>query len=292
MYNISSRMRIIGSYLDSMGSSSTGKSKYLEPLRKLLDGFSHETFIFFDTETTGLDHHTHQVTEIAAVAVQGADFKEIDSMYGRAVLSDATLKQIEKQREGKDLPKDKRHLTVEQVLEMNKYHESTVEARPELDILNEFKDFCKKHDGLIVGHNAEFDLRMVGTKVGKVPTRGVWDTMLFSKFFFHPMLLALEETGDETAKKIILSMRGTNGRMHSTLGKVLEALGEPVEGWHTAMADVRSTVKVFRGILRYVREHLDVADTESYGKYQAKAFRVVRDFKRGIGDKGDNPGKL
>jgi len=291
MYNVSSRMRIIGSYLKSK-EGGTGKAKYLKPLKELVEGLSHETFVFFDTETTGLDQHTDQVTEIAAVAVRGSDFGEIDSMQARAALTDGTLRKIEEQKAGVGLPKDKRHMTVEQVLEMNKYHDSKTPVRPEFDILNEFKDFCTKHDGLIVGHNAEFDLRMVGTKVGRIPNRGVWDTMLFARFFFHPMLLALEETGDEKAKEILTGIRNMKGKPQATLGKVLQALGETIEGWHTALADVRSTVKAFRGIMHYVQGHLDVSDTASYGKYQAKAFKLVRDYKKGLVNRNENPGKI
>lgn len=291
MYNVSSRMRIIDSYLKSV-EGGTGKAKYLKPLKELLDGLSRETFIFFDTETSGLDQHKDQVTEIAAICVRGPDFQEVDSMQGRATLGESTLRRIDEQKAGRELPKDKRHMTVEDVLKMNKYYESGLEERPEQDILKEFKDFCGRHNGLIVGHNAEFDMRMVGTRVGHVPCRGVWDTMLFAKFFFHPMLLALEEAGDEEAKKILTAIRNSKGRPQSTLGKVLEALGETIEGWHTALADVRSTVKAFRGILNYVRDHLDVAGTDSYGRYQSRAFKVVRDYNRGLGDRGANPGKV
>ena len=289
MYDLSSRMRIIESYLRT-SEGGTGKSKYLAPLKKLVDGLSSDTFVFLDTETTGLDQHADQVTEIAAVAIKGPNFDQIDSMHSRAALNESTLKRIEDQKEGKDLPKEKRHKTVAEILQMNQYHESKLEARPEAEILNEFKDFCGKHNGLLVGHNAEFDLRMIGTKVGHVPNRGVWDTMLFAKFFFHPMLLALEETGDPKAKEILAGIRNAKGKPQATLGKVLQALGETIEGWHTAMADVQSTVKAFRSILQYVREHIDLAETEAYGRYQSKAFRIMRDYKK---DRGrENPGTI
>lgn len=289
MYDVSSRMRIVEGYLRS-SEAGTGKSKYLGPLKQLLDGLSGETFVFFDTETSGLDQHADQVTEVAAVAIKGANFDQIDSMHARAALTDATLRKIEQQRAGKDLPKDKRHMTVEDVLKLNRYYDSTMDARPETDILNEFKDFCTRHNSLLVGHNAEFDLRMIGTKVGRVPNRGVWDTMMFARFFFHPMLLALEESGDEKAKEILSGIKNVKGKPQATLGKVMQALGDTAEGWHTAMADVQSTVKAFRGIMDYVRDHIDLAETESYGRYQAKAFKVVRDFKRGKGT--GNPGTI
>jgi DNA polymerase III epsilon subunit-like protein len=270
----------------------TGKSKYLEPLKKILDGLSNETFVFFDTETTGLDQHDDQITEIAAVAVRGPDFEEIDSMEAKASLNDDTLRRIEEQKAGVGLPKDKRHKTVAEILEMNRYYDGESKGRPENDILIEFKDFCEKYNPVLVGHNPEFDLRMVGTKVGRIPNRGVWDTMLFARFFFHPMLLALEETGDPEAAKILSGIRGSKGTPHATLGKVLQALGQSIEGWHTALADVRSTVKAFRGIMDYVRAHLDLASTEAYGRHQSRAFKVVRDYKRGLVDRGENPGKI
>lgn len=274
----SRRLRVVDAYLKKM--SGNGKAKYLGPLKELLEGLSKETFIFFDTETTGLDQHTHQVTEIAALAVKGPDLQRIDSMHSRATLTDRTRSQIEEQKANRSLPKDKRHMTVEDVLKMTKYEESGLEARPEMDILREFKDFCAKHNALLVGHNPEFDLRMVATKVGGIPNRGVWDTMLFAKFFFYPMLEALEASGDATAAKVLSGIRNAKGRPSATLGKVLQALGTPIKGWHTAMADVESTVQAFRAIMDYVREHLDIAETESYRKYMSRAFSRVRDMKR------------
>jgi len=282
-----STMRIVESYLKSM-EGGTGKAKYLEKLEKLVNGLSRETFIFFDTETTGLDQHLDQITEIAAAAVKGPDFKIVDTMHGRAALSDKTYKRIEDQRAGIDVPDDPKFKTVEQILKMTRYHDNPAQARPELEILNEFKEFCAKHNGVIVGHNAEFDMRMVGTKVGKIPNRGVLDTMLFARFFFHPMLMALEEAGDEKAKEILTGVRDLKGKPKATLGMTLQALKIPIEGWHTSVADVESTVAAFRGILQYVQEHLETAETESYKKHQAEAFKRVRDYK--LGPRSGNPG--
>jgi len=282
----SRRLWVVDAYLKKM--AGTGKAKYLGPLKELLDGLSRETFIIFDTETTGLDQHTHQVTEIAALAVRGTELQKIDSMHARAALTEDTIRQIEEQKAGDRLPKDKRHKTVEEVLEMTRYKDSPLEARPEMNILREFKEFCSKHNALIIGHNPEFDFKMVATKVGRIPNRGVWDTMMFARFFFYPMLEALEATGDEKAAKVLSDIRNDKGRPQATLGKVLQALGIPIQGWHTAMADVESTAKAFQAIMAYAREHIDVADTEQYRKHMSKAFKRVRDFKRG-GRKG-NPG--
>lgn len=289
MYDVFSRMRIVEGYLRS-SEAGTGKVKYLAPLKQLIDGLSGELFVFFDTETTGLDQHADQVTEIAALAVKGPNFDQVGSMHARAALTDSTLHKIEQQRAGKSLPKGKKPMTVEDILKMTRYYESTMEVRPEMEILNEFKDFCTKHNGLLVGHNPEFDLRMISTRVGRLPNRGVWDTMMFARFFFYPMLLALEESGDEKSKDIMSGIRNVKGNPQATLGKVLQALGDKAEGWHTAMADVQSTVKAFRGILGYVQEHIDLAEAEAYGRYQAKAFRLVRDFKKGKGV--GNPGTI
>ena len=201
----SRRLWVVDSYLKRM--AGTGKAKYLGPLKQLLDGLSRETFVIFDTETTGLNQHDHQVTEIAAIAVKGPDLQKIDSMHARATLTEATRKQIEDQKFGDNLPKDKWYKTVEEVLKMTGYEDSKLEARPEMEILQEFKEFCKKHNALIVGHNPEFDLKMVATRVGPIPNRGVWDTMMFARFFFYPMLEALEDIGDETAAKVLSGIR-------------------------------------------------------------------------------------
>ena len=267
--------RVVLAYTDTC--AGIGKSKYLGSLKDMLRDLSSKTFIFFDTETTGLDQHLDQITELSAVAVHGPDFEIADKMQARAALSEVTLRRMEEQ---KALPPDPKKWTVERALALTKYNESTLEARPEEDVLREFKEFCTSHPAMIVGHNAEFDMRMVGTKIGKIPNQGVWDTMLFARFYFHPMLQVLENTGDETAKEILSGIRDAKGKPQATLGKVLQALGISIDGWHTALADVMSTVKAFQGILKYVQDHVNLADDPSYKAYQSKAFKRVLDFKR------------
>lgn len=72
-----------------------GKSKYLQSPEHLLKVFSGKTILVFDTETTGLFSHVHQITEIAAEIIDGDSFEIIDSFHKKVILNDKTKVRME-----------------------------------------------------------------------------------------------------------------------------------------------------------------------------------------------------
>jgi len=167
--------------------------------RELFSEIRSKDIVFFDTETTGLDQHEKQITQIAAIRVHGDNFKESGRFHKKIELTEKTNQQIQEEK-GSD---DGKTWTVERSLKETKYHELDVPAIEEMQALEEFKEFCERSPSYLVAHNAKFDMQMVGTRIGKINTLGVHDTMMFTRMFFIPALKALAVEGDEKAKTAI-----------------------------------------------------------------------------------------
>lgn len=242
--------------------------------RDLFDKLSGKSMVFFDTETTGLDPHDYQVTEIAAIATVGDDFKNKAKYHKKIRLTDKTRKQIEYERENPP------QWGIETNLKMTKYEELDLEEDEEYQALLGFKEFCAKNKGILVAHNAKFDLSMIGTKVGRIPNDGVFDTMKFARYFFIPSLVALSENGNEDAIKTLDLMRSKKGKPSSALGSVAKSLGINASSAHSAIADVRMSIGVFRGIVEHFREHPEVVNDPRYMQEHDKAKMTERYFEK------------
>jgi DNA polymerase III alpha subunit (gram-positive type) len=187
--------------------SDMGKSKYLQSPRQLLKVFSRKTILIFDTETTGLFSHVHQITEIAAEVIDGDSFEIIDSFHKKVILNEKTKARIECEK--KVINKDPKIFDVEKCLKMNGYNPDDPDLKNLNDVLIEFSEFCEKHNSIIVCQNAVYDLNMVNTALKKFIPRAqvkyqeVYDTKLFFSIFVIPALTALKEQGNEETKQII-----------------------------------------------------------------------------------------
>lgn len=256
-----------------------GKAKYLVPPQELFNRLKGETFIFFDTETTGLYANVVQVTEIAAMAVRGDTFQEIDKFHEKIKLSDKTLAKAKCEAERKS--KGEQFFGVDDCLKLQGYNPNDPDLRVEEDALNGFYDFCAKHNAILVAQNAPFDLSMINSKIDKkVPNRGVFDTKLFMRFYIIPALLALKEKGDKEAETVLGVITRTNKgetKIHSTLKDVLKVFNVDIKNWHGAFADVMSTIEALKNIIQYFEKNPEVHKEEIYKQEQAKAFRNERE---------------
>lgn len=223
-------------------------NKYLKNPLDFVNEYRGETFIFFDTETTGLDPRKGQVVEIAAIAVSGKYMGVLNKFHAKIKLTPETLEQI--QEEKWTVP----DFGVEKCLELNRYHELNMKEQEEHVALNAFKKFVEKFDGYIVAQNAEFDMGFVTNITGPIKSRGVLDTMLICRMMFLPALKEMASRGDVKAKESLVRMQQRKNFYSSRLGDILKGLGIEIEGWHAALADVFSTIKAFKGMMSYLEK--------------------------------------
>ena len=232
--------------------------KYGQDPRLILNKLNGQSFTFFDTETTGLNHKTDQITEIAAITVGGENLVESSRFHRKIALNQDTQEKI-KSQVGSD---DK--YTVEKILEMTNYNNLDLPTESEQEVLIDFKQHMDNQNAYVVAHNAEFDMKMVGSKVGTMNTRGVWDTMYFARMYYIPALTILAKSGDEKSQKAVEAITNAKGKPSAALGFVASSLGISIGGWHQALNDVQTTIDVFRGMSAYINENADVFDTEEY----------------------------
>jgi DNA polymerase III epsilon subunit-like protein len=270
---MSMEYRVVLSYLNKSIEAAT---KYLGSPREMFDRLSDKTFIFFDTETTGLDHHKNQVTEIGAQVVTAPEFRVEDKFHNKIHLSEETKKKMEEEEDSK--------FNIKNVLKMNDYYGNPEVVRgSEKDVLNDFKDFCDKYPGaILVAQNAEFDIKMV-KRVADVTNREVIDTVRLAGFYVVPILIAMEQEGDLhkkiNARGIIKDMTSDKGKITKTLGKILPALGGTLKNWHTALDDTKSAIALYRAIIKFVNENIEFSGTDTYLKEQSKYRSDLESYK-------------
>ena len=201
-------------------------------LRKLIDDASHRTWIFFDTETTGLgaEKRYNQITQIAAIAVEPNGFKEgaepkiVGKINVRMNLVDDAKGFIKWQAKktaeeggsnGRPTVPDifkmtgyglKRNPYKRQKKEMAKhgssYADTPIDKSKKFHRMNsgmqQFVDFLDQFDSrVIVAQNAPFDVGYVNEmfkRVGKpAPDDLVVDTVQIFKKYITPLVKKMKE---------------------------------------------------------------------------------------------------
>ena len=232
-----------------------------------------KTLVFFDTETTGLSPGDSQVTEIAALIINGDTLEEEAEFHVHIILHDATLQKIEDEKDSL------RKFTVKKILDMTNYYNSKATAT-EAEAIQGLSDFIPQ-DAILVAHNAPFDLKMINTRarVNDVAPIShfskVMDTLMMSRQFFLPASQELEAEGDVEAKRYLDELtRKWNWKktkraiISSRLGDLAKALKQDLTNWHQALADVRGTIELFKKFKEFFDKHYD------------KGFQDRDDFKR------------
>ena len=151
------------------------------------DNRSNRTFIFADSETSGLlGGKIEQLTQIGAVATKysSGEFKSIDSFNKKIKLSDRTKERF------KD-PGSR----VKQVLSFNHYGQKGAKYHDEYETLKEFKSWIDKYDNpILVIQNAYFDMNMFNLRFEDIKFNyEVLDTKQVIQLFFLPLLQAKAE---------------------------------------------------------------------------------------------------
>jgi len=254
-------------------------AKQLSGIKDPRDIFSElkgKDMVFFDVETTGLRQHEHQITQIAAIRVRGEDLQSVDKFHKKIALTNKTQEQILK-----DKSKNDKEWTVSDSLKYTQYDNLKMPVTEENKSLEEFKAFCESSSAYLIAHNASFDLKMIGTRIGKIKSIGVHDTMMFARLFYIPALKALAAAGDEKAKITSAAMTSKSGKVSSALNAIAKGLGIDTSNAHTAMADVENTVKIFSEMTNYIEEKAEeFLSSDEYEQERQNAILKQREYDK------------
>jgi DNA polymerase III epsilon subunit-like protein len=213
------------------------------PSTKLLRWFlqrKNNTFIMFDTETTGLGGRgrVDQITQLAAIAVKfdlrALKFVEIERFQEKIKLNDH-IKDVFNNTE--DVPADATDKEVEALMKYQNNVKATLKFNhydllnsehfaDERDALERFDDFIENHPNVVLmAHNAPFDLKMIQVhEIFQTKTREIFDTVDFFKTVFFPALESLSQENEHY--KSINDRFVTNSKGKSA------AMGNLIPGFH------------------------------------------------------------
>jgi DNA polymerase III epsilon subunit-like protein len=261
---------------------------YKLPAEKILNYFLNRidnTFIFFDTETTGtiMTEPGRQIVEIAAIATNfNGDtlrFFEVGRFEIKIKLSQDTIDAMQNEPDAvDDLSPEKyptdfgyRINTRKQNLKLNRYNfDDSTNYDDEEIALDKFVEFIDSYDDVVlIAHNTAFDIPWVN-RSQKLAFRDIenFDTLRFFQYTFFPALKKLMDVHDsfrvdydkflDNTKKI----KGADKVKPSSAMEVLvktfandvnQLLAKHESGAHSALTDVEMTIEVFERGLNLIR---------------------------------------
>jgi DNA polymerase III epsilon subunit-like protein len=248
-------------------------------LKWFLDRVNH-TFVFFDTETTGLDRTPadkpiNQLTQIGAIATQingeTLRFFEIDRFNIKIKLNDDLKGQVGNDPdapEDEESPEYRKWLfgTKKGILKYNHYDlENSESFEEERNALGQFESFLNNFDNVtLIAHNAPFDLKWIEFhQEFKDSTYEIIDSIDFFRNFFFPILERLAGQQAQQQYKYDQFKSGKTGKS-AALGNVAKGfandvnqLKEKLKGAHDAVVDCEITIEVLERGLGMVYRHLN-----------------------------------
>ena len=261
----------------------------IEQLFAKLKAFGDNTWIFFDTETTGFKPETAQLTEIAAVAAypNNWQFDEVQAekglFYDKIKLNPETLAGFE----ASDDPKAKYPLELTRYgMPSDEYREKYPKGMPnEVDVIKEFLAYVENQPNpVLVAQNAEFDINFVQSRANfydlsvNLREYPIFDTMMLIKLWHNSLIKTLADQGDERAQIILqaLTMTGKFGDyVTSSMGPVSKAYEISTDEWHNALADVKMMMEMTKVIFMALQTASDV-DISKYQDRMAWGLRKKR----------------
>ena len=263
----------------------------IQQLFDKLKDFGDNTWIFFDTETTGFKPETAQLTEIGAISAKPDNwqFVEVEAkqgiFYDKIKLNPETLAGFE----ASDDPDVKYPLELTRYgMPSDEYREKYPKGMPsEEDILKQFVSYLEsQQDPVLVAQNARFDVDFIQKRADlyNIPVNmrayPIFDTMMLIKLWHNPLVKTLADDGDERAQTILqaLTMTGKFGDyVSASMGPVSKAYEISTDDWHNALADVKMMMGMTKAIFMALQESADV----DISKHQGRTAWGLRKKKHG-----------
>jgi len=263
----------------------------IQQLFDKLKDFGDNTWIFFDTETTGFKPESAQLTEIGAISAKPDNwqFTEVEAeqgmFYDKIKLNPETLAGFE----ASDDPAVKYPLELTRYgMPSDEYREKYPKGMPsEEDILKQFVSYLESQPNpVLVAQNAEFDVNFIQKRADlyNIPVNmrayPIFDTMMLIKLWHNSLIKTLADSGDERAQTILqaLTMTGKFGDyVSASMGPVSKAYEISTDDWHNALADVKMMMGMTKAIFMALQASSDV----DISKYQGRTAWGLRKKRQG-----------
>jgi DNA polymerase III epsilon subunit-like protein len=270
----------------------------IENVIDLLDGYSSNTWIFFDTETTGLQPSSSQLTEIGAIAVDpnawSSESTVLDQFNEKISLTDESKRllkdpeSIERKAWEKSNMGGRNPLKDPQaILSMTRYGEKGRAYGEEQEVLDKFFEWADGFSNpLFIAQNASFDLKFLNVRSGgKLPKYPVLDTKQLMEMYLIPLLKTqtAAEAGDPAAQDLLDKLyikKGNWGYHSSSMGVVSKAYGISIAGWHNALADVKMMMSMYRSVVETIRKGMSTDITGEQGKFLSRSHKRKKKRKK------------
>jgi len=263
----------------------------LQNVLSLLDGYASNTWIFFDTETTGLEPSSSQLTEIGAIAVDpniwNSDATILDQFNEKIKLTPASIRLLNDpaSRERKAWEKGIKNARnpmkdPQAILSMTRYGEQGRTFGDEQFVLDRFFEWSASFSNpLFIAQNASFDLKFLSVRSGgKLPKYPVLDTKQLMEMYLIPLLKTQvkAEQGDPAAQRLLDKLyvkRGNWGYHSSSMGIVAKAYGISIDDWHNALADVKMMMAMYKNVVNTLKDGMTVDISKEHGKVMSSQKR-------------------
>ena len=268
-------MKLLREYIRELLTERRLSGRTIEGVLELLDGYADNTWIFFDTETTGFHPKSAQLTEIGAIAVDpndwDADATVLEQFNEKIKLRPETLGTIEQQ--SAEDPETRKGKSIEDLLSMTRYGEQDRAYGDEQEIIDQFFEFVESFPNpLMIAQNAAFDLRMLSVRSsGKLPRYPILDTRQLMDLYLLPLLRTQTqaEEGDPEAQDLLDKMyvnKGNWGYHSVSMGVVSKAYGISIDDWHNALADVKMMMEMYRRVVQTIQRGMGVDISKEHEK--------------------------
>ena len=234
-----------------------------------LDSKSEMTWLWLDTETTGLKGpKNEQLTQVSAIATDynysSNSFNELES-YDEKIKLTADIK-ARYAKPGDDSRK---------ILGFNHYGSGDYKYKDENVIVEDFFEWMEKYSPcFVIAQNASFDMNMLAGRSGRKIQYEVFDTKMLIQLYYLPLLQKLAE--DDNKYSDMVNFIGTsnrdNGLISSSMAKIGPALGLNMSGYHDALTDCRITIQMYQKIVDFLKENKNI----DISKYQLDRINVIR----------------